>query len=113
MLVKAKKTIQETIADGLWRGAQSVRQSTGLATCECDFCKHIVVANLCKVYHTVNKKVSFSKMMTRDMVLMTDHIFICCSCRVLISPAWVSCNCNKVLINRDKEDVCQVNMGAK
>ena len=107
MLVQVSS--KQQVVDDLWRGATTVAEKTGAWHCKCDFCNNFTLAAFCKVYHTVNKVASFTKFLSDDIYLITDHIYICSSCRCLISPSWVSCNCKKCLKNRDREDICQVN----
>ena len=104
--MKTPKTLLEAKADALWKGAKTAQEKTGNVFCKCDICQKNSLSSFCKVYHTINKKLLFSQYISKHSLLLTDHIFVCYGCRNVPNYSWISCNCKKMLKNRDTEDLC-------
>lgn len=92
----------------IWRGATTAYTRTGQTICNCDFCGIMSFGYFMRVFHTIDKEPKFQKFITKTTYLLTDHIYLCQSCSESLDSKWISCNCKKNLINKDKEVICQV-----
>ena len=98
------------IKKATWLGALSAKAKLNIHFCKCDFCHKQVIAESCKVYHTIDKCPRFTKFLTDKKYLLTDHVYVCYAClSVLDLKTWTGCKCKKSLVLRDEEDVCLIN----
>ena len=95
--------------DSIWNAAITVKEKTKQYTCFCDICRKKQLAAFCRVYHTVDRGCIFTKVTEEGHKLITDHIFVCCSCRYVVSYKWLGCNCSATKKPRYEVRVCLTN----
>jgi hypothetical protein len=102
-----------------WALAQSVRNYDSSNLCKCDCCRRQFLSGECKVFHTFDSKKAFAKVISSELTVSTDHIFVCIRCKSIITNKWVACNCKYALQtqktpfeekernrNKNKENIC-------